>query len=37
MVRFSAALVAAEGVFGGLVGRKVDGVRGSCSTVSAIS
>jgi hypothetical protein len=35
MVFLAAALVSAQRVFGGLIGRKIDGMRGSCNTVSA--
>jgi hypothetical protein len=35
MVFFAAALISAQSVLGGLVGREVHGVRGSCNTVSA--
>ena len=37
MVFFMSALIAAEGVFGCFVRRKVDGMRGACGVVSAAS
>lgn len=37
MVFFATTLVSTQSVFCGLVGGKVDGVRRSCSTVSAMS
>lgn len=35
MVLLAAALISPQGVFGGLVGRKIDCVRGPCGIVSA--